>query len=607
MLLVGQRYYFGYGDGGWDTAFFNQILCNLSHGAGFYCSLDGANFLSDHCHYYAFLLASLYWIWPDSMVLRYFQIGVLFVGAYIFFLILKKRLHPFIALGGMIVFTLSPANIAMMRGCFNFEPVAIPLVLLVFKAFDDQKYNLFLVSCFFLALVKEQMPLVVMMFGVLALFVRKEDKIKWALVPLLMGLAIFVFDEFVLTPYVRRDLPVTQSLQWAFYGHYGNTPANICLYLLTHPGKIYAQIVSPDIVKWYNDLFGVWGALAFLSPQVLLPALPLFLKSILRDFKLEHNVTGVYYAATFTPYIYLAAWNTLNQFQNKNRLLIHSLALALMLGHALTFMPLWTTMLKMPITTKAVIMQRFLDKMPPQASLVGLTDDALYWLHNYEMGKYNSGKIFVLPQNVDYLIMDLSDAGHKKYISQLMANEAFYRRWRLEESIEDLGLYVKNTSQENQVKLVDISKRPFLEKNSSVNFDDAISFQGIDFPDQFPQKYRIFPVTMYWQGLKGGKDIYDVSFEVFLKNKRLFSKTIPIGSTIYQTDHWQAGEYIKEHYFYFLPHLVPGVYLVEVKIIQKGIVPKGPVPLQSKGGFPKTRILGQSPYECVSRNFVVDR
>src|SRR5207248_924596 len=149
------------------------------------------------------------------------------------------------------------------------EPFSIPLILLMFKAFEEKKYSLFIICSLFLCLVKEQMPLVVVMFGILALFLRKKEKVKWALVPIIIGLIVFIIDVFVLTPYIRKDLPYTQSFFWERYKAFGQTPLDIVLYLLLHPLSVTQLIFSSVNVQWYKDLFGSWGILSFINPQIL--------------------------------------------------------------------------------------------------------------------------------------------------------------------------------------------------------------------------------------------------------------------------------------------------------------------------------------------------
>jgi len=340
MLLAAKRYYYYIFDTGWHSALFAQNLWGILHG-DFAPTVLGANFLTDHCSFIAFLIAPLYALFPDPVFLQYLKITAFFSGAYIFFLILNKRLHPLIALLAMIAFSIAPANVSMLSHVFAYEPFCIPLFFLIFKALDDDNYFVYITGCILLLLIKEQMPLIVLMFGVFAFFFKKNDKIKWALIPVILGIAVFIFDVFVLTPYVRKGLEMQQSFFWSRYAPLGKTPLHILRMLTLHPSLIFLKSFSSQNSGWYTGLFGWWGWLALLSPHVLFVALPLFLKSLLSFNVWENNDIHAYYAATFTPFIFLAVWNSLTYLKQKWVCLLQIAALAFMFYHASTFWDRW--------------------------------------------------------------------------------------------------------------------------------------------------------------------------------------------------------------------------------------------------------------------------
>ncbi len=570
MIIVAKTYYFIY-SGGEDVACHVENLRNLLHGS-FYVSTLGANFIANHCAFLSFFLLPFYAVYPDPLLLQYFKIVAFFIGAFIFFLLLRKRLNPFIALGAMIVFTLAPANIGMLDYHFDYEPFSIPLIFLIFKALDDKKYILYMTCCFLLAMVKEQMPLVVMMFGIFAYFYTKENKIKWALVPLMLGLTVFIVEVFVLTPYVRNGLP---SVHWDRYAQFGHNPQEIIFFLFSHPGQALSQCISPKNIKWYNELFGVWGSLSFFSPQILLIAFPLFLKTLLSNNGKEHAVLTFYYASTFTPFIYLAAWNTLNYIQNKWRIYVHALAIIMMFLHFLNHSPNWLALFNTPITEGAAINQRFIDQIPQQASVLATqatlaplsNRKELYYESRYLNGYYVVGRKFKMPSNLDYILLDLTQTQSKNGISRI-SSVNFDSLWQLQESIEDMALYVRNPSRQKANRLIERSFRPFPIKNLNLHsLDGTIRLEAIDFPKIFPQKYRIFPVTMYWKCLKKTNTPYEIFINITSADKNsYYTKQRPIGSAIYPTYFWRKGEHIKESYFYLLPHIPRGNFDIGMSI-----------------------------------------
>ncbi len=573
MIFLAKWYYFRY-TGGWDTAYVIQTFWAINHGKQS-VSILNANFFADHCHFLSFLIAPLYRIDPDPMFLQDIKLLMFFSASYIFFLILKKRLHPWMAFFAMVAFTISPANIAMLRFAFSYEAFSIPLFLLIFKAFDDKRYKLYILCCFILLLVKEQMPLVVMMFGVFAFFMRKEDRLKWALVPFLMGLIVFIAEVFIFLPYIRHKMDVNQVLYWNRYSAFGTTPKEIALFLMTHPLKVFVECFSTLNINWFNDLVWIWGILSLLSPFILLPVLPLFFKMALSSEAVEHSVIAVYYASVFTPFVFLAAWNTVNYIQGRWRTVGQSLALGLMFVHAFIFMPYWLTGLSDSSSANLLATQKFINYIPADASVLSSRKamahlayrERLYQFKDYLWGYYYiSGKKFVLPEDLDYILVDFSEFNGRKYRNKFRALN-FNNSFTLKESIEDVALYIKNPSKKKVNRLIQMRDRPYNGMNKEgASFDESISLEDLDFPGEFSQVNRVFPVTMYWKALKRMELIYSIELKIIKSDILYYEKRKMIGSIICPTSVWDMGKYIKEDYYYLLPQLKAGSYILQLQV-----------------------------------------
>jgi hypothetical protein len=114
--------------------------------------------------------------------------------------------------------------------------------------------------------------------------------------------------------------------------------------------------------------------------------------------------------------------------------------------------------------------------------------------------------------------------------------------------------------------LIEKSSQPMLKGVLDIpGLEGTIAFEGIDFPKRLSLQHHIFPVSMYWQCLKKTKIVYRISIRITSKGKTYYSKSRDIGSDIYPTDFWQEGQYIKEDYFYLLPHLDPGEYSMKIR------------------------------------------
>jgi uncharacterized membrane protein len=87
VFLAKKQYYFL--DNHWHPAFYAQNLWGILHG-DLYSSLLGANFMANHCSFLCFLLAPLYALFPDPVLLQYLKVWGFFTGAYVFFLSSKN-------------------------------------------------------------------------------------------------------------------------------------------------------------------------------------------------------------------------------------------------------------------------------------------------------------------------------------------------------------------------------------------------------------------------------------------------------------------------------------------------------------------------------------
>lgn len=571
MVFIAKWYYFRY-TGGWDTAYFIQSLWGLAKG-DFSPSLLDSHFLADHCHFITFLIAPIYWLFPDPLLLQNIKIIAFFAGAFILFLIIKKRIHPWVALGVMVAYCIAPANVAMLRFAFSYEALALPLILLMFKAFDDKKYVLYLISAVLLMMVKEQMPLVVMGFGVFAFMARKEERIRWALVPFLMGLAVFIIEVFVLLPLIRNKMGVSEFVYWNRYLHFGKNPQEIIVFLLSHPGRVWTEFFSGLNLKWYNDLFSVWGGVGFFSPQFLFPAVPLFLKMALSSEQVEHSVIAAYYGSVFTPFLFLSVCNSLSKVAEPFKLRIQLTVLLLMMLHAFHYMPMWFRELQDPVSTNLLATHRFIERIPKDASVLSgrkamtylAQRDRLYAIKDYfKGGYYISGKKFSLPADIDYALVDFSEFTDTRMTAKVAAFN-FDDRFRLLESIEDVALFVRNTQKRPSLTLVGKSRQPMIQGKSAI-LGGGLILEGVEIISAPSERQRVLHLRTYWRSLKKMDIPYEIRLRLLQGDRLIYEKRKRIGSTIYPTHVWAKDEYVREDYFYLLPRLSKGQYLLEMEV-----------------------------------------
>ncbi|HNV24296.1 MAG TPA: DUF2079 domain-containing protein, partial [Candidatus Omnitrophota bacterium] len=252
ILLTKKFINFGYYD--WDLAIYAQAMWRMIHGS-LNVSLFGMNFLGNHAEYVSFFIAPIYFLFPHPLTLLFLKIISFFTAAYILFHIAKKYLPGAISFVIFLLCIFYPANIFMLVFEFHFESLALPLLMGILWAFLEKKIKIFLILSFFLCLVKENMPLIVIMFGVCSLFRKETHKWLWGGIPILFGMIYFLVTLFYLIPLSRAGLPSTEHIYWGLFGHLSSTPLGIIKKLLLEPTFFLQQIITKQNIQYMQSLF----------------------------------------------------------------------------------------------------------------------------------------------------------------------------------------------------------------------------------------------------------------------------------------------------------------------------------------------------------------
>lgn len=153
-----------------DLAIFNQVFYNTSQGRLFQLSIHEPTYLGDHFTPIILILAPLYSFYRSPVALLFLQTLILALSAWPIYLIAKKiiggRIFP-LMMG--LVWLINP--LVQNANLFEFHLLsfAVFLLLWVFYFYLQKKWRLFFLFVFLSLLVREDVSLVVFMFGVLAI------------------------------------------------------------------------------------------------------------------------------------------------------------------------------------------------------------------------------------------------------------------------------------------------------------------------------------------------------------------------------------------------------------------------------------------------------
>ncbi len=428
----------------WDLAFFSQAFWSLCHSSQ-YASIVGINYLGDHSYYFSFLILPVFALVQHPMTLLTLKVGAFAWSGYLLYRIISRDRGELIALLWMVYYFIFPANIFALLYEFNIEAFAPVFLLLMIDFFRREKHGPFLIASLFLGLIKENMLLVVFMFGLIALVQGKKDRVKWALLPMAASASAFFAFVFFVIPFFR------QMPHHAFWVRYAD--------IIQQPLPFLSSIAAENI-SFAVDLFGPLGIPVLLAPQSLLFAAPIFLQHVFSNRLAEHTIY-FHYGVTLTPFIFLAASEgmaKLSRFVSLRKYgIIVGFLVFMAAGHLFNFSAMindcvirrndqfsqarWAMIRKIPAEAGVVATFEFLAPLSMRKSLYSFHKiyDDLYQdpaqIKNSEL--YNAG-VFQLPGDVNYALIDMDDHILKKLyernpevVSQRLS--AFFKDWQVVE------------------------------------------------------------------------------------------------------------------------------------------------------------------------------
>ena len=554
--------YYNFGYWGWDLPLYANVMWNLCHGS-LKTSLFGCNFLSDHFNGIAFLLVPFYYFFQSALTLLYFKLLAFIAGAYVFYLLASKRLGNSWGLAFMLAYLFYFPNIVMIFFEFNFENLVLPLFFLLFYYFEEKRFMPFMVCCFLTTIIKENMPLVVLMFGFYGLLMRREDWVRWGLLPLVLGGMMFWGEIFVIIPWLRHDFG-SQSGYWGLYTHVGHSPQGIFKEFLYNQGKVIQLLFTGSNTSFLLALFGPMLITALLSPQILFLALPLFLQDLLSQFPGQHSM-DYFYASTLTVFIFMATVDFLGRINAKYRVIFLGVIVVLLSLFDIWFIPQWCS--RMPSYDEKQAAQHYLlSKIPPNAKVFS-TYNFLYFLTQrkdlYVFDRARSPftrQKYQVPKDLDYAIVDFSTRGDNKASAKRMLSQ---EQWTVQAAADDVILLRKNTGKGE--RLIESGEIPLTAQmiHPDIILGDVLRLDAVEFPSSLRIGSRIMRVVFYWKALKNdsNKVLPQLSLKIFQGQVARYSKK---RKPFYGLP-FNKNEYDKDTVYYFIPKLDPGDYSVEIQ------------------------------------------
>jgi len=285
---------------GYDLAINEQIIWNTLNGRFFASSLEVDNSFADHFRPFLMAMMPFYAIAPHPETLLVLQTIGLALGAIpLYFLAKEQWGNQLAALGITAVYLSFPALGYMARFDFHIEVFAIPAFLAAFYMLTHERWGLATFWLIVTLLCKENMGLIVAMFGVYALI--KQRNLKWGVAWIILGLATFWLTSFWLIPLVRGEASDTM----ARYAWLGESPVDILITAVTHPSLVWQELTQPYRLFYLTQLLLPLGFLALFGWPEFLLVLPGLGLNLLAQ---HHCQSAIYcqYTAPVVPFLFIA-------------------------------------------------------------------------------------------------------------------------------------------------------------------------------------------------------------------------------------------------------------------------------------------------------------
>lgn len=373
------------------------------------------------------------------MLLVFLKLCSISGAGYFIYLIAKEKLGKRIATMLLVLFFMYTPNVLGVLCEFDMESLAPVFLAGLYYFYIKAHWKSFMIMAVILILIKENLPLVVTVFGVHAFF-TKVDKWKWGAAPLFLGVASFSLLTMVVIPsFVGHGLAAGHPYM-ANYRQLGRSLPEAIGCFATDPLKVFNIFATLDNGLWFFQMGFIFLFIPFLSLSTIFFISPIILQHLLSSVWNEHTI---YYSYTLTiaPFIFFALIFSLERMQIFRKKKVFFMLVFFLLNFVswakhieiidYCYRPYnareWNEarrelMAQVPRTVPVVASFQFLAPMANRAGLYGF--------HKVYAPEYNAnGNVFRLPADVRYALVDESDYCYVKAVE--MDREAVRRRVRV--------------------------------------------------------------------------------------------------------------------------------------------------------------------------------
>jgi uncharacterized membrane protein len=426
---------------GLDVAIYRQVFWNTVHGRPFAFSIHPPSYLGDHAEWLILALAPFYALVPSPVTLVFLQAVALGISAWPIYLIVqnlsKRNIRHQVSDVSLQTpgFASSPSLLAMTMSLlwlanpyvwnvalyeFHMLPFAIPILFFAAYFYTEKRFIPFLICIGSALLVREDVPLAVAGFSLLAL-VDRRWKLKWIAVPLALAAFVFVVDQKL----IAHFNPDASYKYLAYYAWLGRSFPELVRNAILHPLKVLVHISTFTTVEFLIGAALPFVFLIYIRPRWLIVGSLVYLQLLLTDTGTTSVIFMTQYISLLLPPLVLssiegfAALDSMQRFKTIRPVMPVIIAAAALyasvaLGPIQNELPISGTL---PPAHVAALNEA-LARIPADASvaasfapMVNLAErQHLYSFHYQWLGRRQFGTAaYTSDTPPDYLLIDLDD------------------------------------------------------------------------------------------------------------------------------------------------------------------------------------------------------
>lgn len=554
--------YYSFSYFNFDLASQAQAMQQILQGSLF-SSIIGSSFLAEGGRFILFLLSPFYLLFRSPLFLLYLQNLFIAISGIVIYRIALLQLKPKWAFLTALLFLIHPAILCAQFYEFHTEVLAVLFLSIMILAFLREKYKFFILFSILAMMCKENISLLIMMFGIFAFFNKKT--IKWWLPLIVLGCGFYIL-------YVLFVFPVATD------GLVANTGLTSLIEFFKNPAPSLLNIISNHAFKLLLQLL-IPFAILFLRPVWAFMIIPILLLNLLGSNYEQHSIAYEHYAVT-VPFLAICFINSLKWLLNliKKEIVVKILFAALLgltvlmsilLNPVIPFLKDPLNRLNNPLNQAQYSL---LNSIPKNATVCASMEFLPYLLDNKKVYSFHSVLGGDAPKNVDFLLLDTKNMIlHKNFInkdSNLMIKEFLQQNELFPVNFyENIILFAKNA--QKITPPIELLDKPLETQNKELIFEDKLKL--INSQVAYKPNTNMLEISLTFKTLAQPDTDYWIFFKTADQDSNTFDNTyLPLTFLLHPTSLWNKGETFQiKHRILIDNHLTKGTYYIGFMLFDK--------------------------------------